>query len=67
VTTAFPRLDSLRFFLWGYLKYKVYFNRPNNLDELRQRIHTEVEHIATELLERSVQSVYTRIRSVPNG
>lgn len=47
--------------MWGYLKSKVYCNRPNNLDELRQKIRAEVEHITPEVLERSVQSVYTRI------
>jgi hypothetical protein len=26
------------FFVWVYLKQKVYFNRPNNLEDLRQRI-----------------------------
>jgi hypothetical protein len=56
-----PDLTPLDFFLWGYLKSKLYFNRPNNLDELRQRICAEVEHITPEVLERSVQSVYTRI------
>jgi hypothetical protein len=56
-----PDLTPLDFFLWGYLKSKVYFNRPNNVDELRQRIRAEVEHITPEVLERSVQSVYTHI------
>jgi hypothetical protein len=54
-----PDLTPLNFFRWGYLKSKVYFNRPNNLDDIRQRIRAE--HITPEVLERSVQSVYTRI------
>jgi hypothetical protein len=37
------------FFVWVYLKQKVYFNRPNNLEDLRQRIRFEME--------RCVQSV----------
>jgi hypothetical protein len=57
VATAFSDLTPLDFFLWGYLKSKVYFNRPNNLDELRQRIRAKTEHITPEVLERSVQSV----------
>lgn len=56
-----PDLTPLDFFLWGYLKSKVYFDRPNNLDGLRRRIRAEVENITPEVLERSVQSVYTRI------
>jgi hypothetical protein len=58
-----PDLTPLDFFLWGYLKSKVYFNRPNNLDELRQRIRAEVEHITPEVLAKCLHSN----RSVPNG
>lgn len=56
-----PDLTPLDFFLWGYLKSKVYFNRPNNLEELQDRIRAEVEQISPEIFERSVHSVYTRI------
>lgn len=56
-----PDLTPLDFFLWGYLKSKVYFNRPNNLEELRQRIRAEVNQINPDIFERSVQSVYTRV------
>lgn len=38
----------------GYLKFKVYFNKPNNLYVLRQRIGVDD-------LKQSVQSVYIRI------
>jgi hypothetical protein len=44
------------FFLW-VLKSKVYFNRPNNLEDLRQRIRAETEQISPVIIERSVQSV----------
>ena len=33
-----PDLNPLDFFYWGYLKSKVYINRPENLEELRQSI-----------------------------
>jgi hypothetical protein len=42
------------------LKSKVYFNRPNNLEDLRQRIRAEmneIEQISPDIIERSVQSV----------
>jgi hypothetical protein len=42
------------FFLWVYLKSKVYFNRPNNLEDLRQRIRPEMEQISLDIIERSV-------------
>jgi hypothetical protein len=30
------------FFVWVYLKQKVYFNRPNNLEDLLQRIRSKI-------------------------
>jgi hypothetical protein len=40
------------FLIWVY-----YFNKPNNLEDLRQRIRTEMEQISPDIIERSVQSV----------
>ncbi|EFN89906.1 hypothetical protein EAI_00959, partial [Harpegnathos saltator] len=31
-------LKPLDFFLWGYIKNKVYFTKPRNLDEFQQQI-----------------------------
>lgn len=36
-----PDLFALDYFLWGYLKSKVYVNRPGNLQELSERILRE--------------------------
>jgi hypothetical protein len=35
----------------------MYFNKPNNLEDLRQRIPAEMEQISHDIIERSVQSV----------
>jgi hypothetical protein len=43
------------FFFCGYLKLKVYFNRSNNLEDLRQRIRSETEQISPDIIERGVQ------------
>jgi hypothetical protein len=32
---------SIFFFVWVYLKQKVYFNRPNNLEDLLQLIRSK--------------------------
>lgn len=40
-----PDLNPLDYFLWGYLKSKVYVNRPNNLQELTERITQEIQRI----------------------
>jgi hypothetical protein len=44
------------FFVWVYLKQKVYFNRPNNLEDLLQRIRSKMERKARTLL-RAVHKV----------
>jgi hypothetical protein len=33
-----PDLTPCDFFMWGYLKSKVFFRPPNNIEMLRQRI-----------------------------
>jgi hypothetical protein len=45
----------LIFFLCGYLKWKIYFNRPINLKDLRHRIRAEMEQISPSIIERGVQ------------
>ena len=40
-----PSLTPLDFFLWGYLKLKVYVTPPANLGDLRGRISHEVENL----------------------
>jgi hypothetical protein len=37
-------------FLWGYLKSKVYANKPNNLEDLKAAIRNEIQLISTETL-----------------
>ncbi|MBZ5796646.1 hypothetical protein K8353_42015, partial [Burkholderia contaminans] len=47
-----PDLTPLDDFLWGYLKSKVYFNRPNNVEDLKDRECSRdgqfVQFVATE-------------------
>lgn len=45
-----PDLTPLDFFLWGYLKSKVYFNRPNTIDELKDRIRVEMRAISIDVI-----------------
>lgn len=40
-----PDLTPLGYFLWGYLKCKVYINRPNNIENLKNRIRDEMRSI----------------------
>ena len=43
---------SVNFFLWGYLKNRVYTTRPRTVDELKQRIQDEIRGIPAEMLQR---------------
>ena len=45
-----PDLSPLDFYLWGYLKQKVYSKPINNLNHLRQRITEEIQLIEPEIL-----------------
>jgi hypothetical protein len=49
----------LIFFLYGYLKSRIYFNRPNNLEDLRYRIRAEMEQISPNIIERGVQCLHS--------
>lgn len=46
-----PDMTPLDYFLWGYLKSKVYFNRPEIIDNLKTRIREEIERISPEMLQ----------------
>jgi len=40
-----PDLTSPDFFLWGYLKEKVYINKPQTLQKLKENIRNEVREL----------------------
>ena len=56
MAAALPRLEPLDFFLWGYLKDKVYTPLPESLDELKTAIWREMRAI----------SVHTRASVIRN-
>lgn len=56
-----PDLTPLDFFLWGYLKSKVYATKPQDLDDLRGRITQEVQLIPPETYRNAVSAVYNRL------
>jgi hypothetical protein len=43
------------FFMWVYLKPKIYFNQRNNLEDLRQRTCAEIKQISPDIINPSVQ------------
>jgi predicted DNA-binding protein YlxM (UPF0122 family) len=52
-----PDLSPLDYFLWGYLKSKVYITRPANLDDLKTKIRQEIRRISPEIVD-SVQKEF---------
>ncbi|XP_008181048.1 uncharacterized protein LOC100570008, partial [Acyrthosiphon pisum] len=45
-----PDLTCLDYFLWGYLKNKVYLTSPRDIMELKERIITECKNIPPEVI-----------------
>ncbi|EFN74499.1 hypothetical protein EAG_13313, partial [Camponotus floridanus] len=56
-----PDLTPLDYFLWGYLKSKVYATQLQNLDELRNRIMQEAALIDRVMIRNAVSHFYNRI------
>ena len=55
-----PDLSSCDFFLWGYLKCRVYTHKPRNLKELKDAIWQEVLTIDQQLLPRAMDDYKQR-------
>ena len=56
-----PDLTDPDFFLWGYLKSKVYSNRPTDLHTLKENIREETAKISEETLQAVMRSFLTRV------
>ena len=50
-----PDLNPCDFFLWGYLKSKVYNPLPKTLDELKENIEREIKKISKDVLNSKFQ------------
>ena len=51
-----PDLSRSDFFLWGYLKSKVYQGRPRTIPELKEAIQSEIAAIPGAMLENVMKS-----------
>lgn len=56
-----PDLTPLDYFLWGYLKAKIYFNRPPNIEDLKQRIRQEIRSITPQMVDNVQQAFVSRL------
>jgi len=66
VAAAFARFDPLRFFLWGYLKAKVYEQRPQTLEALKEVIRQEVAAITPEIIRKLMANYRERLQQYIN-
>ncbi|KAG8242013.1 hypothetical protein J6590_074652 [Homalodisca vitripennis] len=53
--------SPLDFFLWGYLKDKVYRTKPRDLAHLRNLIVQEAQDIPRDYLQNAVDGFYNRL------
>ena len=47
----------MNFFLWGYLKARIYAGRPQTTEELKQSIRTEITAIQVDMLSRTLRDM----------
>ena len=57
-----PDLTAPDCFLWGYLKGKVYINKPRTIEQLKSNIRDEINNITPEVLRKVMENVLERAR-----
>ena len=60
-----PRSSDLTapdFFLWGYLKDKVYVNKPTTIQEFKAENREEVRALGPEILRKVMENALARVR-----
>ena len=55
-----PDLSPLHYFLWGYLKEKVYHNKSTNITQLKGAIEEEIQSIGQEMVTRAMNNLRHR-------
>ena len=61
-----PDLSPCDFFLWGYLKSKVYLGKPRTIDELKEAIRREILTIPISMLEDVMENFQNRLQECIN-
>lgn len=57
-----PDLSACDFFLWGYLKSRVYANKPRWLQELKINIRQEIARVPKEVILRVMHNFPERLQ-----
>ena len=63
--THFFEVGSAResFFLWGYLRSKVYVRKPRTVNDLKVSIHEEIATVPQEMLVNARQNFEERLQT----
>ena len=61
-----PDLTTCDFFLWGYLKAKVYEQLPQTLEALKEAIRQEVVAITPEMIRKVMDNYRERLHQIIN-
>ena len=59
-----PDLNPCDFFLWGYLKDRVYRGNPQTIDALKEAITSEIQAIEPSTLQNVIQGFESRLHAV---
>ena len=62
-----PDLSSVDFFLWGYLKSKVFKSNPATLKKLKKHIHEEMQNISGKTCQSVIENFYSRLQQCQNN
>ena len=60
-------LNPCDFFLWGYLKSKVYHPLPSNIEELKANIDREIKSINADMLKNSFENFRKRLELIESA
>jgi len=58
-----PDVTPPDLFLWGYLKERVYQNKPRTTDALKANITKEIQAVTADVLARTFQNMAHRVQS----
>ena len=61
MASSLARFDTFRFFLWGYLKQKVYETEPASILDLRQKITNICRNIDVTVFENVRREISDRL------
>lgn len=56
-----PDLTALDYFLWGYLKDRVYKTKPRSIEDLCQKIRDEIALIYPDMIQNALSDFYNRV------